>query len=92
MARRTRIISAGAVALLNDPDVIAHMQALMTPVLAQAVASASVDSGAYRASLHMETVTSGDRAAVRVVADVPYAMAVEAATGNLARALDAVGG
>lgn len=50
--------------------------------------SAPVATGAYRASLHIETDHT-DRMVKRVVADVDYAMAVEANTGNLARALDA---
>lgn len=52
----------------------------------RAKASAPVDSGAYRDSIHIETVHT-DRMVKRVVADVPYAMAVEADTGNLARSL-----
>lgn len=55
-------------------------------VLAAAQASAPVATGAYRASLHIEQDTT-DRAVVRVVASVPYAAAVEADTGNLARAV-----
>jgi hypothetical protein len=50
--------------------------------------SAPVASGAYRDSLHIETDHT-DRMVKRVVADVDYALVVEANTGNLARALDA---
>lgn len=57
-------------------------------VLSRAQASAPVASGAYKASLRIEQDTT-DRAVVRVVAGVPYAMVVEADTGNLSRALDA---
>lgn len=56
--------------------------------LERAKATAPVDSGAYRDSIHIETDHT-DRMVKRVVADVDYAMAVEADTGNLARALDA---
>lgn len=59
--------------------------------LAAAKSSAPVDSGAYRASLHLEQATT-DRAVTRVVADVDYALVIEARTGNLSRALDAAGG
>lgn len=59
--------------------------------LSAARASAPVASGAYRESLRVEQATT-DRAVARVVADVDYAMVVEAKTGNLARALDAAGG
>lgn len=60
---------------------------------AEQVASAARDgapvlSGTYRDSIEI-TEDRTDRLVVRVVADVPYAGAVEAATGNLARALDA---
>lgn len=55
-------------------------------VLARAQASAPVASGAYRESLHVETDRT-DRMVKRVVADVPYALVVEANTGNLARSL-----
>lgn len=63
----------------------------MQQVLAKAEASAPVDTGAYRDSLHIEHVTT-DRAVVRVVAGTDHAWIVEARTGNLARALDAAGG
>jgi hypothetical protein len=52
----------------------------------KAQASAPVDTGAYRDSIHVETVHT-DRMVKRVVADVDYAMVVEADTGNLARSL-----
>lgn len=54
--------------------------------LARAKASAPVKTGAYRDSLHVETVHT-DRMVKRVTADVDYAMLVEAKTGNLARSL-----
>jgi hypothetical protein len=54
--------------------------------LERAKATAPVDSGAYRDSIHVETVHT-DRMVKRVVADVDYAMVVEADTGNLARSL-----
>lgn len=49
---------------------------------------APVESGAYQDSIEV-VEDHTDRLVVRVVADVPYAGIVEAATGNLARALDA---
>ena len=52
----------------------------------RAQAGAPVDSGAYKASIHIETDHT-DRMVKRVVADVDYAMVVEAKTGNLARSL-----
>lgn len=64
----------------------AMLEAKAQEVLARAQASAPVASGAYRDSLHVETDHT-DRMVKRVVADVPYAMVVEANTGNLARSL-----
>lgn len=55
-------------------------------VASRAKSSAPVDSGAYRDSIHLEEGHT-DRLVVRVVADVDYAMVVEANTGNLARSL-----
>jgi hypothetical protein len=52
----------------------------------RAIAGAPVDSGAYQNSIHVETDHT-DRMVKRVIADVPYAMVVEANTGNLGRAL-----
>jgi hypothetical protein len=54
--------------------------------LDRAKASAPVRTGAYKDSLHIETVHT-DRMVKRVVADVAYARVVEADTGNLARSL-----
>lgn len=92
MARpRVRLDRIGVKALLNDAGVRSELAHRMYPVEAAAKASAPIESGAYRASIHIEHHTT-DRAVVRVVADVAYALAVEARTGNLARALDAAGG
>lgn len=54
--------------------------------LDRAKASAPVRTGAYKDSLHIETVHT-DRMVKRVAADVDYARIVEADTGNLARSL-----
>lgn len=52
----------------------------------RARSSAPVASGSYRDSIHVETDHT-DRMVKRVVADVPYAMVIEANTGNLGKAL-----
>lgn len=88
---KVKLKSAGVKALLNDPGVRAELTRRAGPVLSAARASAPVESGAYRDSIHIEQGTT-DRAVVRVVASVPYAMTVEASTGNMARSLDAAGG
>lgn len=88
MSRNARVvlISSGMKQLLNDPGA---MNAALRPsaelTLTDAVANAPVDTGEYRASLHIE-VARTDRFVLRVVADAPHAFLVEANTGNLARA------
>lgn len=52
----------------------------------RAQAAAPILSGAYRNSIRVET-TRTDRMVKRVVADVPYAMVVEANAGTLGSAL-----
>lgn len=67
----------------------ALLEAAAQKALSAAQGSAPVESGTYRDSLHIETAHT-DRIVKRVVSDVPYALVVEANTGNLARSLDAV--
>lgn len=92
MTQRAKVVMnrAGVRTLLRSEEV----RALLTPhaeqTAARARASAPVDTGAYRASIHVEHATT-DRAVERVVADAPHALLVEARTGNLARALGASG-
>lgn len=59
--------------------------------LSAARSNAPVATGAYRASLHVET-THTDRVVKRVRSNLPYALVVEARKGVLSRALDAAGG
>lgn len=77
--------------ILNSREVRDLCTTRAERALSAARSGAPVDSGTYRASLRLEQATT-DRAVARVVADVDYAMVVEARTGNLARALDAAGG
>ena len=88
---RTKVVlkSPGMADLLRDPGVRADLTARAERVLS-AAQSARDDTGAYQASLHIVQATT-DRAVVRVVADDPGAMAIEADQGILARALDAAG-
>ena len=74
--------------LLDSSDMFAMLRSRAEAVLAAARASAPVETGAYRDSLHLVEDTT-DRAVVHIAADVPYAMIVESRTGTLARALDA---
>ena len=88
MATRVTLNHAGIQAMLTSAGVRADLTGRAARVLSAAQSSAPVESGAYRASLHIVQDTT-DRAAVRVVSDSPYALVVEANTGCLARALDA---
>ena len=86
---KVRLNRGGMRELLSSPGLVADLAARGARVAAAAQSSAPVDSGAYQASIHTETVQHPTRTVVRVVADVDYAMKVEADTGNLLRALDA---
>lgn len=55
-------------------------------VAGRAQSGAPFETGAYAGSIHVET-THTDRMVKQVVADVDYAMVVEADTGNLAGSL-----
>ena len=82
--------SGGFKEMLNSGEARALVTSEAQAVLAAAQAGAPVDSGEYRASIHLEQDTT-DRAVTRVVASAPHALVVEAMTGNMARALDAAG-
>ena len=87
MAATITLNHGGMAELLNSSSVRAMLTEHAEPVLAAAQADPHDDSGAYEASLHIEQAVT-DRAVVRVVADVPYAMVLEANYGILSRALD----
>lgn len=86
------LIHSGMSELLHDPGVGGELERRMQRALVEAEASAPVVSGTYRDRLKVETVQHPSRVVVRLVADVDYAMIVEAAHGTLSRALDAAGG
>lgn len=86
MAVKVTLSSAGVRELLNDPGVRAAVAAAADQVAQRAITNAPVQTGAYRDSIHRESITT-DRAVERVVANAPHALLVEARTGNLARAL-----
>lgn len=52
-------------------------------MVAEAQANAPVVTGRYRASIHAEDASSPDGAATRIVADVEYALDVEARHNTL---------
>lgn len=72
----------------GDHGVDPLLDAAAQRALETARANAPVDTGTYQASLHVETDHT-DRTVRRIASDVPYAMVIEARTGNLARSLDA---
>ena len=74
-------------AWLRSPEMAAAMMAEAEPVLARAQAAAPVRTGEYRDSLRAWTEVHASRVVARVGSDSDHALAVEAATGNLARAL-----
>lgn len=84
---RITLNHASMAALLKGEAARAAIEPHLGQVHAAAIAGAPVDSGEYVASIHTEWATT-DRLVGRVVADAPHALAVEADTGNLARALD----
>lgn len=87
MARpKVTLNHSGVESLLGAPGVRAACREQAEAVAERARATAPVDTGEYRASIHVVSDTT-DRAVERVVADAPHAMIVEANTGNLARAL-----
>lgn len=95
MARRPRVevrMNPRALRqLLNSDEVRDDLTQRAERVLADARSSAPVASGEYRDGLHIVQDTT-DRAVVRVAGNTDHDLLVEAATGNLARALDAAGG
>lgn len=94
MAKLTafKLNAAGVADVLQSDDIARELTARMEAALAKAQADAPVDSGAYRASLRLVQTVFDNRVAVSLVAEVAYALAVEADTGTLSRALDAAGG
>lgn len=89
MPVRVRINHAGMNALLHDAGVRADLVARGERVLSAAESAAPVESGAYKASLHLVVDEHPSRVAVHIGASVAYGMEVEADHGTLSRALDA---
>lgn len=82
-----KLNSRGIQALLDGANGVEDMlDAEAEKVASSARSNAPVASGAYRDGIHVETAHT-DRMVKRVVADVPYAMVVEADNGTLARSL-----
>lgn len=75
----------------KSPAVVAIVRAKAEQIAAAARASAPVDTGEYRDSIHVEMESTPYRVVGKVVASSGHAMAVEARTGNLQRALRSAG-
>lgn len=88
MGRRTQIDMDldGLDAALSTGKVRAELERVGEQIAAKARASAPVQSGEYRDSIGIEIDDSGPRPKAVVYAFADHAFAVEAATGNLARA------
>lgn len=84
---RAKLNHAEIDAWLKSPEMAAAMLAEAEPVLARAQAGAPVRTGEYRDSLRVWTEVHASRVVARVGSDSGHALAVEAATGNLVRAL-----
>jgi hypothetical protein len=82
---------AGMAQLLKSGEISADMMRRAESAASAARGFAPVESGAYQGSIHAESATT-DRAVGRVVADVDYALVVEAKTRTLGRSVDAAGG
>lgn len=77
---------SGVKEILNSDATRALLEGPAEAAAARMRANAPVESGALAASIHVEDDTT-DRAVKRVVADVPYAMVVEADTGFASRSI-----
>lgn len=75
----------------RDPAVMAQCVAKANQVAAAARTSAPVDSGDYKNNMRVEVQPRGRRNAAVVVASDWKSLLIESRTGNLARALKAVG-
>lgn len=86
---RVRINDKGVAELLQSRGVRDGLDRRAQNVLDQAKATAPVDTGEHRDSLHLEHELHGDRAVVHVVADSGHSLLAEIATGHMGAALDA---
>ncbi|WP_315913810.1 HK97 gp10 family phage protein [Arthrobacter sp. lap29] len=78
--------------ILNSAEVVNIVTGIANNVAGTSKATAPVDSGAYRDSIHVVVKRRGKRTVAAVVASSPHSMLVESRTGNLARALGQVTG
>jgi hypothetical protein len=89
MARlRFKLISSGMRELQHEDGVRRRLREAADPALNEMRRLVPVRTGALRDSLRLVDDTT-DRPVVRIVSDLPYAAAINAATGFMSRGLDA---
>lgn len=81
----TFVIDGGDV--VRSAEVSGVLRGFAESAASAARASAPVETGEYRRSIRVESAPTRNRARYRVVARTLHAVAVEARTGNLKRAL-----
>lgn len=86
MSVKIRLNSREMAGLLKSEQVRGPLHDIAERVAGSARSDAPVDTGAYRASIRVDSDTT-DRAVERVVADVRHATTVESRRGTLKRAL-----
>jgi type V secretory pathway adhesin AidA len=83
---RVKLNHRGMRDLLNSSAARAALEGPAQSVLVRAKATAPVDTGAYRDSLHIAEDRT-DRVVLRIGSNLDYATTIQANTGHLARAL-----
>lgn len=87
MASTFKSNSAGWRKVLRSDQAQAATNQVAERKAAVARSIARVDTGAYRDSIHVEEAPTNNRARSVVVADVPYALVLEAKDNTLGKAL-----
>lgn len=82
-----KVNRAGVQEILQSAQVEAALVDIAEPIAATARANAPVRSGEYRDSIGVLVDRHSDRVVVHVTSTAPHGLIVEAATGNLVRAL-----
>ncbi|MGV9181814.1 hypothetical protein [Arcanobacterium canis] len=91
MADQIKFDPGFAESILRSPGIKSLINAKANAALHAAQASAPVDSGTYKKSIKISTRHSKHRDVAVIESDDKGALAIEARTGNLARALRSAG-
>lgn len=92
MATQVKLNNSGIEEVLRSSDVGDALLEVAEAVASIARETAPLRTGEYRDSISAFTEQHADRVVAHVSSAAPHAMIVEAATGNLARALSGAGG